>query len=154
LRRLAGEVVADPSASDVLDRHCETVDGVPIPGGDMVAAMLVGRLRGVITDRGGVVIHLGRRSRLFRGNAKDAALLGDRHCAWVGCGLPTQWCETDHTIPYATAGPTDPGNAGRMCGHHNRWKTHGYRTVRRHDGTWDLYRPDGTRIGHHIRPAA
>ena len=41
-----------------------------------------------------------------------------------------------------------------MCGHHNRWKTHGYRTVRRNDGTWDIYRPDGTRIGHHIRPAA
>jgi hypothetical protein len=41
-----------------------------------------------------------------------------------------------------------------MCGHHNRWKTHGYRTVRRHDGTWDIHRPDGTRIGHHIRPAA
>jgi hypothetical protein len=154
LRRAAGEVVPAPSASAVLDRECETVDGVPLPGADMVAALLVGRLRAVLTDHRGVVTHLGRRSRLFRGGARDAAILGDRRCFWAGCDVPTQHCQTDHSIPYSTAGPTDPANAGRGCGHHNRWKHRGYRTVRRNDGTWDIYRPDGTRIGEHIRPAA
>lgn len=154
LRRAAGEVVPAPSASEVLDRECETVDGVPLSGPDVAAALLVGRFRGFLTDHRGVVTDLGRRSRLFRGGARDAALLGDRRCLWVGCDLPTQHCQTDHSIPYSTAGPTDPTNAGRGCGHHNRWKTRGYRTVRRNDGTWDIYRPDGTRIGEHIRPAA
>ena len=154
LRRMAGEEVPHPSSSEVLIRHCETVDGTQLPGEVMAAALVVGRFRGVLTDGRGVVTHLGRRSRLFRGGAKDAAILGDRSCFWVGCNVPTQRCQTDHSVPYSTAGPTDPSNAGRGCGHHNRWKHRGYRTVRRGDGTWDIYRPDGTRIGHHIRPAA
>jgi hypothetical protein len=42
-----------------------------------------------------------------------------------------------------------------MCGPHNRWKERGYRTVRRNDGRWDVYRPDGTLIGAQARaPAA
>ncbi len=154
LRRAAGEDVPAPSASEVLDRECETVDGTPVPAASMLAGLLVGRLRAFLTDGRGVVTQLGRRSRLFRGSARDAAILGDRACFWVGCQVPTGRCQTDHSIPYSTDGPTDPTNAGRGCGHHNRWKHRGYRTVRRNDGSWDIYRPDGTRLGEHIRPAA
>ena len=48
---------------------------------------------------------------------------------------------------FAIAGPTSARNAGPACGHHNRWRTRGYRTWRDPDGHWHHYRPDGTEIG-------
>jgi hypothetical protein len=68
--------------------------------------------------------------------------------------MPIHRCQIDHTIPWANAGPTNPSNAGGGCSTHNLTKNRGYRTVRRPDSTWDIYRPDGTRIGEHIHPAA
>lgn len=154
LRRAAGEDVPAPSASEFRERFCETLDGTPLSGNVALAALLVGRLRGYLTDPSGVVTHLGRRERLFRRGARDAALLRDLHCMWPGCDIPISRCQIDHVIPWSNAGPTNPVNAGGGCGTHNLWKTRGYRTVRRADGSWDIYRPDGTRIGEHLHPAA
>jgi hypothetical protein len=120
----------------------------------VLAALVVGRLRGYIADTAGVVIHLGRTQRLFRGGARAALILQDLRCLWPGCTMHTGRCVSDHTIPWDDLGVTDPGNGGRGCDPHNLWKTRGYRTVRRNDGTWDTYRPDGTRVGEHARPAA
>ena len=61
-------------------------------------------------------------------------------------------------VPHVDDGPTTTRNGAPMCGHHNRWKTHGYTTHRDHDGHWHHHRPDGTEIGwrtatsHHPRP--
>lgn len=154
LRKAAGQNVPRPSASEFLDRQCETIDGTPVPQAAALAAMLIGRVRGFVADERGVVTHLGRRSRLFRAGARDAAILQDLRCLWAGCDVPTGRCQTDHSTPWAAAGGTDPGNAGRGCGHHNRWKTRGYRTVRRNNGSWDIYRPDGSLIGEFVRAAA
>ena len=68
-------------------------------------------------------------------------------CVWAGCHRPASECEADHTLPWANAGPTSSWNGAPMCGHHNRWKTKGYRTWRDPDGHWHHYRPDGTEIG-------
>lgn len=148
LARLAG---ADPEPLDpatVDQRRCETTTGHQLDPADMLAAALTGHIRRVVFDTAGVVIDLGRRSRLFTGGARDAVQLGDRWCMWPGCDLRTGRCQTDHTTPWAQGhGPTRPDNGGITCARHNRWKQRGYRTWRDHNGHWHTYRPDGTEIG-------
>jgi hypothetical protein len=51
----------------------------------VLAAALTGHVRRVVFDVAGVVIDLGRRSRLFTGSSRDAVMLGDRWCLWPGC---------------------------------------------------------------------
>jgi hypothetical protein len=122
---------ADPPPlhpATVDQRRCETTSGHQIDPADMAAAVLTGHVRRVVFNTAGVVIDLGRRSRLFTGGARDAVLLDDRSCIWPGCDLRTGRCHTDHTTPWADTGTTDPHNAGITCPRHNRWKQHGYRT--------------------------
>jgi hypothetical protein len=147
LTKLAG---ADPGPLDpatVHERRCETSTGDQMDPADMLAAALCGQVRRVVLDSAGVVIDLGRRSRLFTGRARDAVLLGDRWCLWPGCDLRSGRCQTDHTKPWADNGPTTTTNAGPLCARHNRWKQHHYRTWRDPTGHWHTYRPDGTEIG-------
>jgi hypothetical protein len=135
----------DPDLSDIASRRCHTTDGVPMPPGDALAAMLQGHVRRVVIDRG-VTIDMGRRQRLFRGNNRDAAMLRNTHCVWAGCDIPTSHCETDHGTPWVNHGATNAADGAPLCGRHNKWKTRGY-TVHQHpDGTWHTVRPDGTNI--------
>ena len=147
LNRLSGidSEPLDPAA--VGDRRCETSTGHQLDPNDLLAATLCGHVRRVVLDTAGVVIDLGRRSRLFTGGARDAVLLGDRWCLWPGCDLRSGRCQTDHTQPWARNGPTQPHNGGVACARHNRWKHHGYTTWRDPTGHWHTYRPDGTEIG-------
>ena len=148
LARLAGTDPAPLDPATVDQRRCETVSGHQLDPNDMLAAALTGHVRRVVFDTAGVVIDLGRRSRLFTGSSRDAVMLGDRWCLWPGCDLRTGHCQTDHTQPWTGNGPTSPNNAGPACGRHNRWKQqHGYTTRRDPDGHWHTYRPDGTEIG-------
>jgi hypothetical protein len=141
----ADPVPLDPATVD--QRRCETAGGYQIDPGDMLAAVLTGHVRRIVFDGAGVVINLGRRSRLFTGGARDAVLLGDRWCMWPGCDLRSGRCQTDHITCWAHDGPTRPLNGGAACGTHNRWKQHGYQTRRDSNGHWHTYRPDGTEIG-------
>jgi hypothetical protein len=147
LSELAGVDVEPLDPATVDDRRCETSTGVQLDPGDMLAAALCGQLRRVVLDSAGVVIDLGRRSRLFTGRARDAVLLGDRWCLWPGCDLRSGRCQIDHSKPWAHDGPTNTANAGPLCARHNRWKQHRYRTWRDPTGHWHTYRPDGTEIG-------
>ncbi len=118
----------------------------------MLAAALTGHVRRVVFDTAGVIIDLGRRSRLFTGGARDAVMLGDRWCMWPGCGLRSGRCQTDHSTPWADQGPTTPDNGAAACGRHNRRKQRGYRTTRDNNGHSHTYRPDGTEIGYLTAP--
>jgi hypothetical protein len=66
----------------------------------MLAAVLTGHVRRVVFDAAGVVIDLGRRSRLFTGSSSDAVMLGDRWCLWPGCDQRSGRCQADHTQPW------------------------------------------------------
>ena len=137
----------DPKTVD--QRRCETSRGYQIDPDDLLAAALTGQVRRVMFDSAGVVIDLGRRSRLFTGGARDAVLLGDRWCIWPGCDLRSGRCQTDHTQPWNTNGLTRPDNGSPACARHNRWKhQHHYRTWRDPNGHWHTYRPDGTELAH------
>lgn len=132
---------------EVLWRRCETVDGVQLPQADVLAALLVGQLRRVVLDSAGRVIDLGRRSRLFRGGAREAVLLLERRCLWPGCNAPPGRLQADHLHGWAfEGGRTDHDDGGPACGHHNLVKRRGYSARRDEHGCWHVYRPDGTEI--------
>lgn len=111
---------------DVLDTRCETTAGIPLDPVDVVATSLVAHVRRVVVNSAGVPVGLGRRSRLFTGGARAAALLRRRRCIWPGCDVLT--CDVDHRVPWVDGGETDVANADPLCRRHNRLKVHGYRT--------------------------
>jgi len=123
---------------------CRTSDGTIIDPHDMLTAALTGHVRRMVVDSAGVIVDVGRKQRLFTGPVRDAILLSERTCIWPGCTRPATECQADHLIPWANAGPTSPSNGAPICGHHNRWKTRGYRTWRDLKGHWHHERPDGT----------
>ncbi len=133
-----------PDPADVDLRRCETVDGVPVDPAAAVMVSFVGHVRRVVWNRAGVVIHLGRKSRLFTGSAREAAKLQGSRCLWPGCGRPRT--QIDHTIEWAADGLTDPANAGPGCDRHNLTKNRGYTVHRDEVGRWHTIRPDGTEI--------
>jgi hypothetical protein len=127
--------------------RCETPQGHQVDADDMIAAALVGRVRRVVLDGAGRVVDLGRRQRLFTGAAAAALRLSGRRCIWPGCSVEAAHTQCDHIDPWAAArGPTSPTNGALLCGHHNRFKSGGYRVWRDPDGNWHVYRPDGTEI--------
>jgi hypothetical protein len=140
---LLADLVADPDAFARM--RCETADGTPLHPHDVLRATLAGHTRRVVVDAQGVVIDMGRKSRLFTGAAREAAKLLVRRCDHAGCDLPEDFCEVDHVTEWADLGTTDQGNAGVECGHHNREKhrrkltrrrsVHGQRYTIRADGS-------------------
>ena len=146
LRRALGQ---NPPPLDPANpaHRCETVDGVVIDPHDAIIAAAIGHVRRVVLDSSGVVVDAGRKQRLFTGALRDLVLLSGRRCMWPGCHRPGSRCQADHTQPYASTGTTATRNGGPACGHHNRWKSRGYRTQRDANGQWHHYRPDGTEIG-------
>ncbi|HEY5927823.1 MAG TPA: hypothetical protein VIV11_39325, partial [Kofleriaceae bacterium] len=110
------------------------------------AAMMWGQVRRVVVDSAGVVINMGRRRRLFTGNARQAILLQSSRCVVAGCAAPIRHCQADHLTEWGRLGHTNGPNGAPLCGRHNRVKNTGYRVHRDDHGFWHTYRPDGTEI--------
>ena len=146
LRRALGERPEPLDPANPAHR-CETADGVVIDPYDMLVAAALGHVRRVVLDSAGVVVDVGRKQRLFTGALRAAVMLISHRCIWPGCYRPASQCEADHVLPFSNAGPTAAHNGGPACGHHNRWKSRGYRTWRDPNGHWHHYRPNHTEIG-------
>ena len=138
------DLFADPAA--LLQRRCETSNGIELHPHDVLRAALAGHVRRAVIDSDGVTIDLGRRQRLFTGSARDAAKLMVRHCEHLGCELPIDWCDVDHADEWtADHGRTDQANAGIRCGAHNREKHRKrWQTRRAVNGRTYTIRSDGT----------
>jgi hypothetical protein len=132
--------------TDIASRRCHTEDGVRIPDADALAGMLQGHIRRLVVNDKGVTIDLGRRKRLFTGNARDAVMLRSIRCVWAGCDVAASDCEADHTKPWSQDGPTNADSGAPHCRRHNRWKTKGFTTQTDETGKWQTLRPDGTNI--------
>ena len=128
--------------------RCDTLDGTPVDPASATASALLGHVRRVVVGADGVVVDLGRRSRLFTGARRLAVLIGETTCYWPGCNAPVTHCQADHLEGFhgRTRGPTDPRNGGPACGFHNRLKEHGFTVHRDERGHWHIHRPDGTEI--------
>ncbi|MBI5089971.1 MAG: DUF222 domain-containing protein, partial [Actinobacteria bacterium] len=80
-----GSEPADVQRPDDLRRWMsQTTDGTFVPPADLAVAAIRGRIRHVITDHRGIVLHMGRRRRLFTGAQRDAVLLAATRCTHPG----------------------------------------------------------------------
>jgi len=132
---------------DPRQRCSHSLSGIPVPACDIVAASLWGHIRRVVVDSAGVVVDMGRKSRLFTGPARTAVLLQSRRCVVAGCAVSAHRCQIDHMKEWAAGGTTDQHNAALLCGSHNRLKSQSVITVTRDEkGYWHSYREDGTEI--------
>ena len=140
---LAGQEIDPARYRNVV---CRTQRGRRLSRDDAVNTALAGHIRRVLYDSAGVVTDLGRRSRLFRGPAREAVQLLATECIWLGCDRPVQWCDIDHAIGWAAHGATVPRNGAPCCRRHNLLKERGYQTYRDPDGTWHFTDPNGNEI--------
>jgi hypothetical protein len=140
----ADGMLLDPGVyRDVVSR---TDRGNRVNPAAIIGVSLWSMIRRVVIDSKGVVIELGRTSRLFTGHARDAVMLLEPTCIWPGCDQPHSWCHADHLTSWTTRGPTNPNNGGPLCARHNYLKEQGFTVFRDHDGRWHIIAPNGTDI--------
>ncbi len=140
---LLAELMADPGL--IGSRRCETSTGQILDPHTVLRAALAGHIRRAVLGADHLPINLGRKSRVFTGAARQAAKLLAVQCDHLGCGLPAELCQVDHSTEWSEQGPTDQINAGVECGGHNRLKHRKrWRTRRDIDGRTHTIRVDGT----------
>ena len=131
---------------ELLDsRRCETSTGQVLDPHTVLRAALAGHIRRAVLGADNLPIKLGRKSRVFTGPARQAAMLLAVQCDHLGCGRVAELCQVDHSIEWFDQGRTDQINAGIECGGHNRDK-HRKRWRTRRDTTGRIHtiRADGT----------
>lgn len=136
--------LVDPA--DYRDVMSRTDRGHRVDPAAIIGVSLWSLIRRVVTDSDGVVIDLGRTSRLFTGFAREAVMLLEPTCVWPGCDQPHQWCHADHLTSWSTRGSTSPDNGAPLCARHNYLKEQGFTVTRGPDGRWHITTPDGTDI--------
>jgi hypothetical protein len=124
----------------------ETASGAPVDLLDLARAALMGQLQHILSDESGVTINLGRKSRLFRGSAKDAVLFSGDRCNGPGCHCRFEDIQIDHSKPWSRSGLTNQDNGGPKCKKCNLAKEAGKFTVVRDETGWHHFRPDGSEI--------
>ena len=137
-------------------RNCrsQTTTGVGVDPRVIVAAAINGRVRQIVVDPAGIVLHAGRRQRFFTGALRDVLQTVWERCFHPGCGVPATACEMDHVIGWSERGGlTDVGNGVPGCDRHNRWKhDHRFRSRIDEHGQIRTYRADETEIAPLQRP--
>ena len=78
------------------------------------------RLADTLLPRGGRVLDVGARTRLFTGATRRAIEVRDRHCTHPTCDVPAARCHIDHLTPWEHGGPTTQRNGDCKCPHHHR----------------------------------
>jgi hypothetical protein len=138
---------ATPDPARFRNVVCRTTSGRRLHPDDAINAALIGHIRRVVYDGSGTVIQLGRRSRLFRGSAREAVMLLLTTCVWIGCDRPVAWCDADHSLGWKAHGATVPRNGQPLCTGHQNLKETGYQVFRDDHGHWHIIDPDGNELG-------
>jgi hypothetical protein len=123
-----------------------TRSGRRLHADDAINAALLGHIRRAVYDGSGTIIELGRRSRLFRGSARDAVMLLFTTCVWIGCDRPVAWCDADHSLGWKAHGATVPRNGQPLCTGHQNLKETGFQVYRDDHGHWHIVDPHGNEL--------
>jgi hypothetical protein len=149
---LDGNTAAAVADNDLLDPSryrdvtARTSRGHRVDPNAIIGVSMWSLIRRVVTNTQGVVIDMGRTTRLFTGAAREAIMLLEPTCIWPGCDQPHTWCHADHLTSWSTRGPTNPDNGAPLCPRHNYLKETGFTVYRDDDGHWHITGPDGTQI--------
>jgi hypothetical protein len=82
-------------------------DGGPVHPATLALLACWDRLRRVLLDEHGAVLHLGRTARYATPAQKSALLARDGGCLIPGCLVPGEHCDVHHPLAWADGGPTD-----------------------------------------------
>jgi hypothetical protein len=66
------------------------------------------------------ILDLGRTTRLFAGDLRQAIVLRDQGCVFPGCHRDPRDCDAHHVRPWTAGGPTSLDNAALLCPTHHR----------------------------------
>ena len=66
------------------------------------------------------LLDLGRTTRLFAGDLRQAIVLRDRGCVFPGCHREPRDCDAHHIKPWEDGGPTSFDNGALVCPTHHR----------------------------------
>jgi hypothetical protein len=66
------------------------------------------------------LLDLGRTTRLFAGDLRQAITLRDRGCVFPGCPREPRDCDAHHLTPWTAGGTTSLENAALVCPTHHR----------------------------------
>jgi hypothetical protein len=66
------------------------------------------------------LLDLGRTTRLFAGDLRQAIVLRDRGCVFPGCPREPRDCDAHHLKPWTAGGTTSLDNAALVCPTHHR----------------------------------
>jgi len=66
------------------------------------------------------ILDLGRTTRLFTGDLRQAITIRDRGCVFPGCDREPRDCDAHHIKPWTANGPTSFDNAALVCPAHHR----------------------------------
>ena len=113
------------ASADVVDGtnpqgHCEIIGVGPVPRQILQTLSPDTVLSGMIFDRAGRVLWLGRRQRLANAPQRLAVAIRDGGC--FECGAPMHRCELHHIQEWhRDSGPTDIENLVAVCRRHHKW---------------------------------
>ncbi len=74
----------------------------------------------IALDLKGVPLSVGRASRFFGGELRQALNARDRGCAFPGCDAPPAACDAHHVQPWWDGGETSLANGVLLCPYHHR----------------------------------
>jgi hypothetical protein len=66
------------------------------------------------------ILDLGRTTRLFTGDLRQAIALRDQGCVFPGCHREPRDCDAHHLTPWTAGGPTSFDNGALVCPTHHR----------------------------------
>ncbi len=66
------------------------------------------------------ILDLGRTTRLFAGDLRQAIVLRDRGCVFPGCHRDPRDCDAHHIKPWTAGGATSLDNGALLCPTHHR----------------------------------
>jgi Domain of unknown function (DUF222) len=93
--------------------------GGPVHPATLALLACTGRLRRVLLDPHGAVLHLGRSARLASPAQRRALLARDGGCVVPGCLVPGEHCDVHHPLCWVDGGGTDITNLALLCPRHH-----------------------------------
>ena len=139
---------AGPRPQLIIRASLDTLAGIPgapageLEGGGTVPAETAQRYAcdsaiSRITGQGELEHELNHASRTLPAATRRALEARDRHCVFVGCTRPLNWCDGHHLVWWTRGGPTALPNLALLCRpHHRMVHEEGWILERMKEGHW------------------
>jgi Domain of unknown function (DUF222)/HNH endonuclease len=134
----------------VIVDHERLISGVGVATTSTGDPMSVGQVRRLACQAGVLpvvlggkseILDLGRARRLVSDAIRKALNLRDRGCTATGCGMPAEFCEAHHIVPWSRGGRTTLADTKLLCSfHHHRAHDPGWQTHHQPNGTTSFSR--------------